>query len=146
MSVFSGYAVVCGRAVIDETSQNVTLVDVIETLNVDFKNDESDDAGFIVPIELTIVSTLYYTGQVDAEPATVPYTVEWRAPDHGVQSGTSNSVHFSERKKTRLFISIENLRVRVPGLHRFVGIFEDEKLFEIPVLIRDVSEEMVSDS
>ena len=108
------WTVVCSHAVIDKDSNNVSLLDIVEQLNI--REEPSPKGGIIFPLD---IMTLWSRADFDV-PARGRGRVTFLSPSGTINDGPFEyDVDLSEHHRNRTKGSIRALHVSEPGRYVF---------------------------
>ena len=130
------WTVACSRAVIDQDSNNVSLQNVIEQLNI--ADDPTPDG--VLPIEVHLI-TLWSRADLET-PSQGKSRVRFLTPSGKVLGTFESDIDLSESERLRLRLRFASLPLRESGIHSFrVDLKKAESsrwrnVAEIPIDVR----------
>ena len=143
------WSVLCRRALLDQSTNNVSLIDVVE--NLDFRPASSIEEGkqwYSVPFETALVTLV--TRTTYSEPEETKLQVRIVAPNGQAhdQSIVSN-VNLAEHPHHRNFVFLQNLLFWSSGTYRFIVSLQTENdewktVAEVPVDITQHQQTLAS--
>lgn len=116
------WTILCTKALVEEKTNNVSLIEIIEQLEV---LGVPNETRAILPIQLVLV-TLWSRSDLDrAEFATGKF--EFLAPSGEVLGGGEYDINLRDYRRSRNLANMNSLPLQGPGIYKFViRIREDE--------------------
>jgi len=110
------WSVVCGRAIVDQQTNSLTLVDVMEQLEIGAPPPSEGERG-VLPMQV-IVATLWRQKELGT-PAKGAYSLELKAPDDTEMFKQISDVDLTAHNRLRTFNAINGIPILGPGTYRF---------------------------
>ena len=132
------WSVLCQRSIIDRSSNTVSLIDVLEQLNINVSPEQvakKSDEGIVIQINFDIVS-FWTKDSNETKPANFEVVVEFNDPDGKKLRSFNKSVEVAENyQRIRTQIRVPNLQVFQAGTHSIrIRIKEGEQKRESQVV------------
>lgn len=132
------WSVLCQRSIIDHSSNNISLIDVLEQLNINVSPEQvakQSVEGIVIPINVDIVSLWAKDGN-ENKVANFEVVVEFDDPDGKELKSFNKSVEVAQNyQRIRTQIRIANLQIFRSGIHHIrIRIKEGEQKRESQVV------------
>lgn len=134
------WTVLCTKASIDKTSNIVSLLEVVEQMNVGgIPEDKRDDVG-VAPTRLELVS-LWMRSDLDV-PERKLMRFKLLQPDDSIVEGGQFEVNLTEESRLRMVVKLNNFPIKGEGIYYFITEFmpeEDgnwEEVSRLPLVVR----------
>ena len=138
------WTVLCARSIVDQSSNNISLLDVIEQINVQAPPLQVGQEG-LLPIHGELVTL--WTRSVDNQPCRADARIRVISPSGTTAHEKDYSVDLMVSERVRTKINIPVLSVRELGRHHFSVLLRNENDTEwhlvatVPFVITLVSAE-----
>lgn len=137
------WSVLCGKAVVDQMSNSLSIQDVIDEVTISFaKPEDMQIETKNIPVSMMVVN-LWYDENTQEE-RTLDYVIEVYDPKNEKMGEFPISAKFdAKRKRLRTIANINGLKLTTEGLYSFRTSFKDQKgnllqVAEIPIDIKFV--------
>jgi len=134
------WTIVCSRSLIDEESQNITLIDALEHITIPSSFLKSHKINKL-PLQLEVV-TLWNKVEQKSK-VTGRAILKFLSPEDEVLEEQSYTIDLTEFNRSRTRIRVSNLPLTTTGIYHFCVYLEGEKktwqeCAKIPIQIEEV--------
>ncbi len=117
------WSVLCLRAIIDQTTNNISLIDVLEQINLEGGPPPAGEVGTI-PIQFEVISSWYRVPK--DQPTKGRARFVFLSPDGNTLASREIDVDLSEHARLRTRLASAALQFRLAGDHIFRIQLRDE--------------------
>lgn len=119
------WSVLCRQATVDKATNNLSLLDVVEQLNV---RVGSPKPGYMVPFESALVSL--WSRDDLAIPETHFARLRLRAPDGSITEGSTLKVNLMQTARSRWIARHSTIPITTSGLYEFLVEVQNDQTQE----------------
>jgi len=133
--IIQEWSILCSNSLVDMDSNNLSLFNIIEQINLELKTDKKFDekAGDDFPLSMVLVSRFRKTIPED-EPIKGDVKIDFISPDKELLGSFSQSLELGVGiDNIRIRSGIEGLKLTKSGMYHFVIFLKEqsEKKFEV---------------
>jgi len=114
------WSVLCGKSIIDSQKNNISLIDVLEQLNIKLPSEgiaQASEKGITIPISFDIVSLWMKDSEEKSEEVMVE--IGMNDPENKELSSYNQSLRIpATHQRVRSVFHIERLSIFRPGVHK----------------------------
>lgn len=111
------WSVLCTRAIVDRQTNSLSLVDVLEQIQIDAPPPKAGEVG-LVPMQ-HVVATLLRRSEL-TQPAEGQMSLLVQAPDGTTILDQTRPANLMEHERLRVLTALRDFPVKSPGTYRFI--------------------------